>query len=247
MALSENVTVKVASLGKSTAKTNVRLYSYSDHLLLKSEASELRKGRRTELKIQWAASELLAQIPLDSLKVQDICAHLSIAQGTLYLYFPDRDRLLEVLLEGFVEYLREHLERATQHSVTSADSMRLATLTYCKLFEVNRGLMKCLLNHFETFPEARKIHQDFNRAWIETVVDAVKKRRGKSNRSKRTSDVELTRRAYALGGMVDQYLSYLYLYNDANVTATAGDTNAVVKTLTFIWSQTFRQEFDDAE
>mgnify|MGYP001792614228 CR=1 FL=1 len=127
----------------------------------------------------------------------------------------------------------------------SPNPVRAATLTYSHLFEQNRGLMKCLMNHYEEFPQARAIFQEMNRGWIETVVKSRKKK-GKTAYKPRTTDDELFRRCYALGGMVDQYLSYLFLYGDDNVTAIAGDLNAVVNTLTFIWNQTFALEFDPA-
>jgi uncharacterized protein YgfB (UPF0149 family) len=45
------------------------------------------------------------------------------------------------------------------------------------------------------------------------------------------------RRAYALGGMVDQYLSGLYLSRDDGIVAISGDAAAVVDTLTMIWQK----------
>jgi len=45
------------------------------------------------------------------------------------------------------------------------------------------------------------------------------------------------RRAYALGGMVDQYLSGLYLSRDDGIIAVSGDAGAVVDTLTMIWKK----------
>lgn len=221
--------------------------SYSQSLFDAFQQEGLRKGTRTELRIRWAACELLEKSSLDALKVQDICAHLEIAQGTLYQYFPDRDTLLEKLLQDFVAYLKEKMEAAALHSTHHDESVRLANATYSRLFEQNRGLMKCLLNHYETFPKAKDILQSFNRDWIEMVVDAVKKRRRASGSGRKASDAELLRRAYALGGMVDQYLSSLYLYGDENITAVAGDIDDVVRTLTFIWTQAFKDQFDAGE
>ena len=124
--------------------------------------------------------------------------------------------------------------------------MRLATLSYCRLFEANRGLMKCLLHHYEAFPQARGIVADWNKAWIDTIVRAIRKRQHGSG-ARRTSETQLRRRAYALGGMVDQYLAGVYLYRDAHLAKAAGDLDAIAETLTFIWSRAMADEFPSAD
>ncbi len=229
---------------KPTPKDSASTFSYSQFVLEKSQEEGLRKGARTELRIRWAACELLEKSTLDALKVQDICAHLEIAQGTLYQYFPDRDTLLEKLLQDFVAFLTEKMSAVSPSHTAHEESVRLSTATYSRLFEQNRGMMKCLLNHYEAFPKARGILQAFNRTWIETVVKAVKRRRRASGSGQKTVGAELLRRAYALGGMVDQYLASLYLYGDENIVATAGKLDDVVNTLTFIWIQTFKDQFE---
>jgi len=226
--------------GPATAKL-----SYREVLLTQSAQDGLRKGARTEMRIRWAACELLEECSLSDLKVADICTRLEIAQGTFYQYFVDRDTLLSSLLESFVHFLSANMAAAAKGGRTYEETTRETTRIYCQLFVQNRGLMKCLLNHYESFPQARKILQEFNTNWIETVVKSIKRRRG-SRRSGHASDAELRRRCYALGGMVDQYLSYIYLQGDQDVTAVAGDIDTIVDTLDYIWWQSFKKEIGHA-
>ncbi len=215
-------------------------------VLRRRAASEtLRKGQRTGLRIRAAACELLDSTTPDKLKIQDICTLSAIAQGTMYQYFSDRDHLLATLLQEFAVFLQEQMKAATLDSTTPEQSMRLATLSYCRLFEANRGLMKCLLHHYEAFPQARGILSDWNKAWIDTIVRAVAKRQ-RGSATQRTPEAELRRRAYALGGMVDQYLAGIYLYGDAHLTRAAGKLDAIVDTLTFIWSRAMADELAPA-
>ena len=232
--------------GKASRHPVAETCSYSSFLHEQLQQEGLRKGMRTELRIRRAACELLETSSLDALKVQDICAHLNIAQGTIYQYFPDRDTLLEKLLQDFAAFLHEKMAAATHGNHRHEESVRLANAAYCRLFQLNRGMMKCLLHHYEAFPKAQGILQSLNRNWIETVVASVKKRRRASGSGRRASDAELLRRAYALGGMVDQYLSALYLHADDNILAVAGNTDDVVRTMTFIWTQAFRDQFESA-
>jgi hypothetical protein len=45
------------------------------------------------------------------------------------------------------------------------------------------------------------------------------------------------RRAYALGGMVDQYLSSLLLSRDPTLIALSSDREATLETLSLIWER----------
>ena len=48
---------------------------------------------------------------------------------------------------------------------------------------------------------------------------------------------EITRRAYALGGMVDQYLSNLFFSQDPGLIEISQDREAVLETLSLIWDR----------
>jgi len=54
------------------------------------------------------------------------------------------------------------------------------------------------------------------------------------------------RRCYALGAMVDQYLSSIFLSEDPNVIAVAGDIDTIAATLDDIWWRTLSAETDRA-
>ena len=55
------------------------------------------------------------------------------------------------------------------------------------------------------------------------------------------SEEEMMRRAYALGGMVDQYLTALFVTKDPWLTAISQDTEAVIATLTDVWTKGMRE------
>lgn len=215
--------------------------SFSAHLRERAELPTLRKGERTGLRIRVAACELLDATSPDRLRIQDVCERAGIAQGTLYLYFSDRDALLAALLQEFVSFLHAGMTLSTRDSRSADESVRLATLAYCRHFEANRGLMRCLVHFHESFPKARAVVDAWNRTWIETIVRSVRDR----SRHAGGADVavrDLRRRAYALGGMVDQYLAAIYLQRDPNVVAVAGDMRAIAGTLTYIWCRTLGLE-----
>lgn len=204
-------------------------------LLMQADHRGLRKGERTALRLRAAICALLEAVPLSQLKVQEICGRAGISQGTFYLYFSDRDHLLNAVLEDFVVFVRRRMLDAARDSADRAASLHATTLAYCRVFAANRGLMKILLNHYEDFPQARAIFQGLNRAWIDTVARSIRRRLGDAG----LSDDEIARRTYALGGMVDQYLANLLLARDDSLAAISPDLDTVARTLTEIWRQAF--------
>jgi AcrR family transcriptional regulator len=206
--------------------------SYPQYLATQAEGEA--KGLRTAQQIRIAACTLLERAALQDLTTAALCKEAGIANGTFYLYFPDQAHLLDDLLQGFAVFLQAGMIRASQTSPER--SMRPATEAYARLFETNRGLMKCLIHHLDAFPAARAAFHRLNREWIETVVAATRRRLAREGRDT-LSNAEITRRAYALGGMTDQYLSSLYLSQEPGLVDVSTDRAAVIATLTTIWER----------
>jgi TetR/AcrR family transcriptional regulator, ethionamide resistance regulator len=208
-------------------------FDFGQALLVESQ--NLRKRDRTRATIQNAACSLLSQKSLGALTVSEICCEAHIAHGTFYLYFPDLRALVADLLLHFIDYIQTTMHVASKSSET--DSVRGATAAYLLLFEQNPGLMKCLLNHLEEFPASNEAFQKLNREWVTTVVGAIERKRAQSGPLDKPKRDELFRRAYALGGMVDQYLSALFLNKDPALATVSEDREAVIDTLTHIWKR----------
>lgn len=207
-------------------------FLYPEFLIAESEG--LPKGERTRARIMKAACELLDECGPQDLRVTDICARTGISNGTFYIYFADRGRLVEELLEKFVGHLQSTMRGVSRDA---PDPMRAATEAYYEQFRLNRGLMRCLIHHMDSFPGPRRAFHSLNREWVETVVASAQARLKREGRADALPADELRRRAYALGYMVDQYLSSLFLSEDPNLTAVSGDGGAVVDTLTLIWKR----------
>lgn len=220
-----------SSLATSPSGTNDG--SYSGHLASASEGRA--KGERTRAQIQIAACRVLEERGPHDLTVSAVCGAAGVSNGTFYIYFPDRNVLLETLLAGFVAFLQSSMRAASAGQPD--DAHRAATRAYFELFSHNRGLMRCLVHHLDSFPAAQAAFHRLNREWIDTVVTSVQRRMRRTGREDAISRPELLRRAYALGGMIDQYLSSLLLSNDPDLAAVSQDPEAVLGTLTLIWER----------
>lgn len=91
-----------------TAKKVNPEFSFSSFLTSTASQSDLRKGDKTVVRLKLCTCQLLETTRLTDLKIQDVCAGAGIAQGTFYLYFSDRQALLNAILKEFVEFLRAH-------------------------------------------------------------------------------------------------------------------------------------------
>lgn len=193
------------------------------------------KGIRTSTRIRIAACVLLHRHAPQDVTISALCSEAGIAHGTFYIHFSDRTALLADTLLGFVAFLQSTMRRAGLHAPTGR--IRAATTAYAGMFEANTGLMNCLLHHHQAFPEARAAFHRLNGEWAETVVAAVQKRHRQSGRAGGIEREELLRRARALGGMVDQYLSGLFLSVDPGLVALSTRREDVIDTLCLIWER----------
>jgi AcrR family transcriptional regulator len=204
---------------------------FSDALLEGARAA--RKSDRTRARLKAAACELLEDAVPADLRVDAICARAGTSHGTFYVYFPDIRSLLAETLAEFTGFLETALRTAGRDS---PDRFRATTQAYVALFEANRGLMRCLVSRAGDLPEAGALFEAMNRRWAETVTDAALRRAAAEGRPLPDRD-DMLRRAYALGGMVDQYLVTLFFGTDATLAALSRDREAVVDTMTTLWTR----------
>ncbi|WP_323037371.1 TetR/AcrR family transcriptional regulator [Pararhodobacter sp.] len=196
-------------------------------------AAGCRKGARTKAAIQSALCTRLETSSPVALTVAEICDAAGVAPGTFYIYFPDRNALIGDVMLRFIAFIQRQMRQASRQQAD--DPVRAATATYVQLFESNLGLMRCLLNHPEGIPEAQAAFQTLNRDWLESAVSTTK--RHWARQGKAADHDDLMRRAYALGGMTDQYLSGLLLSQDPNMQAISRDRDLVIETLTMLWQR----------
>jgi TetR/AcrR family transcriptional regulator, ethionamide resistance regulator len=191
---------------------------------------QMRKRERTRADLLVAGAGFLATQPPERLTVSAICTAAGIAHGTFYLHFSDRNALAGCVLSSFVDFLQAEMRAAAR---MPGDATRNTTAAYMRLFEEHFGLMKCMVVGVDAFPQAQEVFQRLNHEWIETVARAARRRQG----AERLSDAELMRRAYALGGMVDQYLTALHVTNDPWVRELSQDREAVLDMFTDLWKR----------
>lgn len=190
----------------------------------------LPKGERTRRDLMIAGAELLAHQKLEALTVAATCARTGVAHGTFYIHFPNRNALAGAVLQAFVDYLQDLMRAAARGA---PDPVRATTSAYMRLFAENAGLMRCLLTGGDALPAAQAAFQRLNHDWAATVAAAARRRHGAAARP----EPDLMRRALALGGMVDQYLTALHVTEDPQIIALSQDSEALLDLFTDLWTK----------
>ena len=201
-----------------------------------AEVARLGKAQRTRLKLLAAvASRLSAGVEEAALRVSDIAAEARVAHGTFYRYFADRQAAVGALLVDFVLFLHDRLAESRDGPPGSRARVRAATLTYVRMFRDNAGLMRCLMSLGKEGARFRESFHDLNRAWNGRVASAIAHRRSGIAGAVPASPEATLPTAYALGGMIDEFLAQLYLRRDPALAALARDEAAIADLLTELW------------
>ncbi len=205
--------------------------SFAAALTRAAARPSLKKAERTRLRLLAAAAVRLERGDAPgALRVADIAAGAGLAHGTFYRYFQDRAAAVEALVAEFARHLRERLGAVQEGAPASPARVRAATLAYVRLFRANAGLMRCLMDVGRDSAAFRERFQALNRDWAGKVAAAIAQRRARGE-----SAETLLPTAYALGGMVDEFLAQLYLRRDPALAALADDEAAVAGLLTGLW------------
>lgn len=206
---------------------------FSDVLLAAAQDGARRKTERTRMRLLAAvAGEIMAGVERGDLRVSSVTAAAGLAHGTFYRYFPDMPAASEALVQEFARFIHGRLADARQGEPGSRERVRSATLAYTRLYRRNAPLMRCLIGLGTGDTASAASYRALNRAWYGRMAAAIARRRG--GRADRAEALLPT--AYALGGMIDEFLAQLYLRKDPALKHLAAREEAVADLLTDLWS-----------
>lgn len=210
--------------------------SYAQVLRAEAENGALRKTERTRARLLASlADQLMAGVERGDLTVAETTGGAGLAHGTFYRYFADIRSATEALVEEFALFVRARLAGAREGQTGSRERVRGATLLYVRLFRANAGLMRCLIGLGRESEAFGRSYQRLNRDWNERMAAAIARRRAATGGETARPPAAFLPVAYALGGMVDEFLTQLYLRRDPALAALRDDEAAVAALLTELW------------
>lgn len=101
--------------------------------------------------LQEATMRVIARKGISGATMQDIAEEAGVAKGTIYLYFKDRDELVDTTFENTVNQLDGRMEAAMAAEATFEAKFRAALKTLLGFFRENREFFRLYTAH--RFPE----------------------------------------------------------------------------------------------
>jgi AcrR family transcriptional regulator len=211
-------------------------FDFSAVLRAAGEDNNLRKTERTKARLlAGLAEDLIAGVERSDLTVATATSNAGLAHGTFYRYFADIRAGTESLIEAFSVFVRDRLAAAREGETGSRERVRSATLAYTRLFRQNAALMQCLLGMSGESTAFARAYQGLNRQWYARVAGAIARHRARISGTDAPPPSAFLPTAYALGGMIDEFLAQLYLRHDPALIHLADDEEAVADLLTDLW------------
>lgn len=152
------------------------------------------RGEATRLKLLEAARKLFAKRGYARTGVTDITRQAKVAQGTFYLYFPDKKAILRELVRSLSHELRSYL-----HEVTAREPSRRA-----KEVAGFRAFVHFAGEHPELYPivaESQFVDPEIFREYYDTLRNSYMRGLQKSRESGEIRPVNLAIAAYLLMGL----------------------------------------------
>ncbi|MEQ8603292.1 MAG: TetR/AcrR family transcriptional regulator [Marivibrio sp.] len=206
---------------------------YPEALGAAASDAGLRKAERTRLRILAGAAGLLNDADRAPLTMPAAAAAAGVAHGTVYLHFADRPALEAATAEGFAHFLRDHLAQVRDGAPGSEQRVRAATRRYVDLFAANAGLMRCLTQAGERDGPFRRVFHALNRDWNGRVARAMQAQRAAVGAP--IGAQEALYAAYALDGMVDEFLAQIHIRRDPALARLRADPEATTELLARLW------------
>jgi AcrR family transcriptional regulator len=235
---------KQALMTTAPDQTSIR---FTEALEASAKAGPQKTGRTRFRLLASMARQLMNGVDRRDLKVADVAREAGLAHGTFYRYFSDVRNAMDVLIEEFAQFVRTELSGARQGEAGTRTRVHATMLVYARLYAENAPLMRCLVD-LGTEPSAfAASYQKLNRAWYERMAQAIKKRQPEFGTAGAEPQGDPLAIAYALGGMVDDFLAQVFLRREPALAHLAGAPDAIADLLTSLWMRAAYGELPESE
>lgn len=108
----------------------------------------LEKQQLRRKKILKAAKEILSQDEMSKVSIKSIAKKAGIATGTFYLYFADKEALVDMVIQEVYNELLDTIKKERAEYTNGFDKLQASMEVCMRLFLKEKYLAKVLLEHF---------------------------------------------------------------------------------------------------
>lgn len=208
--------------------------------LAAAETAGKRKGERTRDRLKLATARLLEKNGFRELRVTDINELAGVSNALFYVYFTNKEVIAHEVLADFLIFLETYRDRDPEPA-SAEQSIYVANLRYAQIFQANAGLMRCVFQFIDAFPDFAHHWHKWSERWREGVLAAL----ARSTHVAFADPIERGHAVLALGAMVDAVLRLALVEREPWIIASGlgSDVEALARLLTRLW---MRALFDGA-
>jgi AcrR family transcriptional regulator len=208
----------------------------------KPAAPSTKRGSETRERLKEAAARVLERIGYRALRLNDIAAEADVNVSLVYHYFSGKADITSEVLNDVIERLSAEAPRQKGEG-DRFETILAANRHLIGLYERTPGLMRCLLHFDEEEAEFSQIYRRLSVDWNRRVARDIARRCGEDA----MPEGQRLMVAYALGGMVDDFLFEMYVDRNPLMHAEFPDSEAVARFLAILWFRTLYAANPDGE
>lgn len=197
---------------------------------IKPPAPVTRRGRATRQKLKDALSRLLQDRAFHQIRLEDITREAGVRVSLFYHYFPSKIDITQEVLSELLDGFRGDVG-ARPKSDDPLAAIHYANQRMVALYSANPGAMRCLFEvHEESAPFA-SMWRDLTLDWNRRIAANMRRQFPDAF----PDEAHYLSLAYALAGMVDNFLIEYFVYRNPVLRQTLAAEEDVARFLTTLW------------
>jgi AcrR family transcriptional regulator len=201
----------------------------SNAVLQKPLPPTTKRGRATRERLKAALSALLQYHSFHEIRLEDIAKEAQVRVSLIYHYFRSGTDIMHEVLSDMLESFRTDIE-ASPHK-KPLESINYANRRMVSLYIGNPGAMRCMLEANGELAPLSQMWRDLTLSWNRRIARSIARQFPKVLRS----NAEYLSLAYALAGMVDNFLYEYYVLANPALREAHPTEEDVAEFLTVMW------------
>jgi AcrR family transcriptional regulator len=200
------------------------------------------RGRATRARLKGALLELLHEHPFHEIRLEDITTRAGVRVSLFYHYFQSKIDLTQEVLAEILNEFRNEVENYPKN-MGALNSIHFANSRMVHLYVTHPGAMRCILEVRDGMAPFAPIWREMTLDWNRRIAESLTRR---FTDSFQTPEQYLAL-AYALSGMVDNFLYEYYVLENPLLRQTYGTPDDVALFLTVLWYRSIYLENPPAD
>ena len=231
--------MKPVSGGKSartspTARTHggpVLPRQRSNAVLQKPPPPATSRGRATRERLKAALVSLLQQRAFHEIRLEDIADVAQVRVSLIYHYFRSKTDITYEVLADMLDSFQSDI--SARQMDDPLEAIHYANRRMVELYASNPGAMRCMLEAHEDLASFSQIWRDLTLSWNRRIARSIARQFPDAF----LSSAEYLSLAYALAGMVDNFLYEYYVLANPALREAHPTEDDVARFLTTVWSR----------